>query len=39
MRLFRQKSLGDWAEVFERVAQALDAWRNESTKENPGRRG
>jgi hypothetical protein len=39
MRLFRQKSFGDWTEVIERVAQALDDWRNESTKENPGRRG
>jgi tetratricopeptide (TPR) repeat protein len=31
MRLFRQKSLGDWPEVIERVAQALDALRNEKT--------
>jgi len=26
MRLFRQRSLGDWAEVIERVAQALDTF-------------
>lgn len=27
MRLFRQKERGDWAEVFERVAQAVDRLR------------
>ena len=25
MRLYRQKTLGDWPKVIERVAQALDA--------------
>ena len=27
MRLFRQKTWGDWPEVIERVAQALDTFR------------
>jgi len=28
MRLFRQKQRGDWAEVFDRVAQALQNFFN-----------
>ena len=29
MRLFRQARLGDWAEVMQRVAQALTVWREQ----------
>ena len=29
MRLFRQARAGDWAEVMERVAQALVEWRGQ----------